>query len=137
MITHISFARVVLLALSVGASVLAGCRDGQIIVQEYRRVASPDARWEVVLEQIDNGLGFGQGLLVNEIHVQPAGSRVTYHGNESVTCVFWVAASEPPTVEWIAPRRLVVTRFGSKQPGREIARYMDVEIEYRTIDRPI
>ena len=125
-----SLERVVLLAIC--ACALASCKDGQPIVLKTTRVASPDATWEVVLEQIDNGLGFGQGLLLNEIHVQPTGSRVTYHGNESVTCVYWaVTESEMAKVEWVAPRRVLVTYAGSNEPGRQISRYMDVDIEYR------
>jgi hypothetical protein len=127
--------RVVLFALSICACTLAGCNDGWPIVKKTSRVASPDAMWEAVLEEVDNGLGFGQGVLFHEIHIQPPGTRVTYHLNESVTCVYYVGASpEAPKMEWVSARRLVVTYSGLDEPGRQIREYMDVEIEYRRVD---
>lgn len=121
-----------LFALLVCASSLAGCRDGEPIVQEMTRVASPDSQWEAILEQVDNGLGFGQGMAYHEIHIQPVGSRVTYHGDESASLVFYieVTSEPPPRLEWAGQRRLVVAHSAAVTPGRQLERYMDVDIQY-------
>jgi hypothetical protein len=98
---------------------------------ETTRIPSPDSHWEAIVEKVDNGLGFGQGAAFHEIHIQPVGSRVTYHGNESASVIFYVGiAAEPFIVEWTGERRLRVTHSALETPGRQVSRYMDVDIQY-------
>lgn len=121
-------------ALCLFAWSLASCTDGQPIVLETTRIASPDSRWEAILEKVDNGLGFGQGMVFDEIHVQSMGSPVVYHGSESVGLVFYAEAlSGSPTVRWVGEQRLEVAHSASVKPTRQVQRLMDVEIEYRLL----
>jgi hypothetical protein len=126
--------RVIVLA---GAFALAGCKDGIPIVLSSSSVASPDARWEATLDEVDNGLGFGQGRAFYELHLQEHGAKVVRRCEESVSCVFYVeetANNGKPTTEWTAPRRLTVKYRTSTTPIRQVPRYMDVQIDYRPIE---
>ena len=40
------------------------------------------------MERVDNGLGFGQGAVYDEVHVQRARTAVTEHGDRSDSVVF-------------------------------------------------
>ena len=69
-------------------AVCAGCQDGIPIVLESHRVPSPDNAVEAIVERVDNGLGFGQGAVYDEVHVQRARTAVTEHGDRSDSVVF-------------------------------------------------
>ena len=122
--------------LLVGAVVLAGCKDGIPIVLSSSSVASPDARWEATLEEVDNGLGFGQGRAFFELHIQDKGAKVVRRCDESVSCVFCLeeTSDDKPTIEWTGPRHLTVKYRAATAPLRQAPRYMDVQIEYRAIE---
>lgn len=119
-----------------GACALAGCKDGVPIVLNSDSLASPDARWTATLEQVDKGLGFGQGQAFFELHIHDPGTNVTSRCEESVSCVFQIeqTSHDKPSMAWTGPRLLTVTYQASTAPLRHVARYMDVQIEYRPID---
>jgi len=129
-----------ILAMIACAFIGAGCDDGNPIVLNSSRVASPDGRWEATLEQVDNGLGFGMGRWLYEIHVQPAGTVVMYHGDPSITSVFYAdevsdAEKYRPEVKWVGPRQLVV-RYpmqNTAPPAKALRGIMDVKIAYEAV----
>ena len=44
-----------------------------------RRLPSPDGQSVAIVESVDNGLGFGQGMLYDEVHVGPTDHRTVGH----------------------------------------------------------
>lgn len=39
----------------------------------------PDRRWVATLEEVDNGAGFGIGMLYDEVHIHHPDETITYH----------------------------------------------------------
>jgi hypothetical protein len=118
----------------------AGCDDGTPVVLESRRVPSPDKTLEAIVERVDNGLGFGQGALYDEVHVLRAGSPVLEHGDPGGSVLFYVMQDTntdvPVTASWIGPRRLVITYDGRRTPGRIVRQFGDISVDYSPVIQP-
>ena len=112
----------------------AGCEGGTPVVIESQRVPSSDKVLEVVVERVDNGLGFGQGAVYDEIHVVRRGTPVLKHGDHSNTVLFYVMeetdADNRATASWRGPRQLVITYDGRRTPGHFVRRLGDVSVGY-------
>lgn len=61
--------------------------EAEPIVGQVDQFPAPDGDWIATLELVDNGLGFGQGMLYDEVHVHRRGTPVTTHGNPSDSSV--------------------------------------------------
>jgi hypothetical protein len=118
----------------------AGCSDGVPIVLESSRVPAPDSDWVATVERVDNGLGFGQGALYDEIHVAKAGTEIDNHGDPSHSGIFYVMeetdADLRATASWAGPRRLVISYDARRSPGRMLRQAGDVTIDYEPTRPP-
>ena len=111
-----------------------GCSDGQPILLNSYVITSPNSKMEAVVERLDNGLGFGQGRLIDEIHIKSAKIRAIDHGSDSATSAFYIEAipdRDLPVVEWIDDQHLSVRYSNPNEPGRQISDLMGVELRYR------
>lgn len=115
------------------AALVSSCTDEEPIVLKSDRIPSPDSTRELIVEHIDNGLGFGMGRNVVEMHVQDAGTPVTFHGDGSATVVFYVVeehAADPPVIKWVGGDRVTVSYSNVNQPGKKLEHFMGVNFEY-------
>lgn len=119
---------------------LVGCEDGIPIASETSRALSPDRKTVAVVEGVDNGLGFGQGMYCDEIHVGPADLSIVSHGEPDPSVVFYAAQSSssdrPPTLQWLDAQHLVVTYDGAREPHKLLSNVDGIQIEYRPSASP-
>jgi hypothetical protein len=91
------------------------------------------------VEQVDNGLGFGQVAVYDEIHVVLRGTPVLIHGDRSNSVLFYVMEETDTdiraTASWRGPRQLVITYDGRRTPGHVDRRLGDVAVDYAPIIR--
>ena len=112
------------------------------IVQDSSDLLSPDSRWTATLERVDNGLGFGQGALYDEVHVShPHAWRFLWrHGNPDKSVVFYVEVTDTdgnrPTLQWADAHHLVIKYPDQNKPGRQFPHFEDITITYDTFPRP-
>ena len=64
------------------STTLCGCGP---VVQNSSDVTSPDLQWTATLELVDNNLGWGQGLLYDEIHLSPQSPGGFFGSMETLT----------------------------------------------------
>ena len=78
-----------------GLILLSGCER----VQDASEFPSPDSQWVAILEHIDNGAGFGQGELFEEVSLnRPNMWRYLFsHGAPDSSVVFRMTAAFSPT----------------------------------------
>lgn len=121
-----------------GSITLPGCGGPSILSSS--ELLSPDSHWSVTLEHVDNGLGFGQGLLYDEVHLSaPNPWRFFWrHGEPDKSVIFYVAAADGylPKVRWIDPQRLLVFYPACNTPGRAVTQLESVSISYETFPVP-
>jgi hypothetical protein len=117
--------------------------DGQPMVGECIDVSSPNGSWIATLEVVDNGLGFGQGMLYDEVHLRRPNETLSSHGDRADSAVFYIDAMggshERPRLTWRDATHLVIG-YDSKisesgRPGKRVTRFHGVSIEY-LIDHP-
>jgi hypothetical protein len=71
---------------------------------------NPGGTFIAVVEKVDNGMGFGQGMLYDEIHLLRHGEAVAGHGDESKTSIFYLGdAAAAPEVRWTDDQHLSVS----------------------------
>jgi hypothetical protein len=106
--------------------------------------ASPDGRWIATSETVDNGLGFGMGMMYYEIHVRRPNERIKTHGDADDTTVFYIHTDgRQPRPTWLDARHLLIEHEvfddhgKAMEPGRHDARHDDVQIVYRGLPPPI
>jgi len=118
----------------VALACLLAARSDEPIVLSVKRINSPDGRTSAVIEELDNGLGFGLGALYQELHVVGATEVPRSHGERSRTVVFYVNTSEyrgsPIEAIWLSAKQLQVKYGKSLKPGRQDRRLGGVTIEY-------
>ena len=74
----------------------------------------PGGRYIAVVEKVDNGMGFGQGMRYDEIHLVRRGDAISGHGDDSKTSIFYIGdAPAAPQVHWTDDRQLSVSYAGS------------------------
>jgi len=119
---------------------LAGCDDGKPIATEKSRLLSPDRLSVAVLEGVDNGLGFGQGMYYDEIHVGPADLSISDHGDLDPSVVFYAAqeasTDNAPSLHWLDARHLVVSYDLARKPQKLVAEVSGIKIEYQPSAKP-
>jgi len=111
-----------------------GCDDGIPIVLDSERAPSPDNILDAIVERVDNGMGFGQGAVYNEIHVLMRGSSVLVHGDASVSVVFCaeeeINVDNRVTAHWVSARHLVINYDPRRFCGIRAKRFGDILIDY-------
>ena len=123
-------------ALSAISWALAGCSDGVPTVLESETVVSPGSQAIAVVELIDNGLGFGQGLAYSEIHVGPASFKVSSHLERTPDSTLAFLAPlygddfSRSSVKWMDDQNLVVTYGMNVRPNTRKQKVGDVFISY-------
>jgi hypothetical protein len=85
--------------------------------------ANPSGTFTAVVEQVDNGMGFGLGMQYDEIHLLRRGEAITDHGDASPSTIFYIGgdASAAPQVRWIDDRHLAVSYTQSMEVHAEHA----------------
>jgi hypothetical protein len=114
--------------------------DGRPLVGKIIDYSSPDMQWIATLEEVDNGLGFGQGMLYDEVHIRHPDERILEHGNDAKSAVFYADAmgksSTRPRIKWIDSTHLLITyspaRLESTGPGRVLGKFHGIAIAYVT-----
>lgn len=109
------------------------------VVEQSTAYPSPDLQWQATLERVDNGLGFGLGVLYYEVHVQETGILSARHGERNPSVVFYVDSegAEPPRIRWIDGRHLAIEyQAGPHEPGRTLDRVAEITIEYQRGGHP-
>jgi len=126
------------LALLFFVILLAGCEDGDPIVKRSQAYPSPDSIYAATLEEVDNGLGFGQGALYEEVHITRRGESVGAHGNPGRSVVFYVESTykvgSGVKVSWLDSRHLRVEYSRDLHPGRALSNWDGVAIEFLTME---
>jgi hypothetical protein len=112
------------------------------VVQNSSDVTSPDLQGTATLELVDNNLGWGQGLLYDEIHLSPTKSWRLFwkHGNPDRSVIFYVVSGDTgigaSSVRWNDSRHLVVRYPDCHIPGRALPGLESVEISYEVFPIP-
>ena len=114
---------------------ITGCSP---VVIDSARIPSPDGTMQAIVERVDDGLGFGQGGLFNEVHVQLRGTWALVHGEPSHTVVFYAEVGENgdtgATVRWVDARHLLITYNSQRTAlGRHLRRLGPVVIDYSPV----
>ena len=113
--------------------------DDGPIVGECVDVSSPNGSWIAALEKVDNGLGFGQGMLYHEVHLRRPNETISSHGDRAESAVFYIdamgASRESPRLNWRDATHLVIA-YDSKisqsgGAGKRIASFHGISIEYQ------
>ena len=117
---------------------LAGCEDGKPIVGRSQAYPSPDGGFTATLEEVDNGLGFGQGALYDEVHLTRQGEAVGEHGDPGPSVIFYAEsaykAGSEVKVTWIDGRHLRVEYTRERRPGRAVSQLDGVAIEFQPME---
>ena len=113
---------------------LSACSEGTPIVVESHQVPNPSGTLVATVEVVDNGLGFGQGALYDEIHISPPGSSAFRHGDPDSSVAFYAESTyekgHPPSVAWVSNSLLRVTLDPLAKPGRQQSSLNGASIEY-------
>ena len=125
------FSRLVMLVFACG---LAGCDDGNPIVTQSQEFPSPDGAYTATLELVDNGLGFGQGALYDEVHLRHRGEYIGEHGEPGGSVVFYAESTyqgkSDIRLTWLDGRHLRVEFDRNQRPGRALGALSGVAIEF-------
>lgn len=113
---------------------LAGCEDGKPIVGRSQAYPSPDGAFTATLEEVDNGLGFGQGALYDEVHLTRQGEAIGKHGDSGRSVIFYAESDykvgSEVKVTWIGSRHLRVEYGREQHPGRAVRKLDGIAIEF-------
>lgn len=100
---------------------------------------SPDDRVIATLEELDNGLGFGQGMLHDEIHIHRPSEKIADHGDDDKSVIFYAnsmgrQSDAKPKIKWIDSSHLLIVyspgRIDGGTPGKAINEYGNIQISY-------
>lgn len=112
---------------------LTACSDAPIALSSQRS-ASPDGKRSAVVEKLDNGLGFGLGAIMHEVHVVGATEEVRTHGNGSRSLVFYADTTDyrgpPITVKWLSSNQLQINYGKLLTPERKERHLGEISVEY-------
>jgi hypothetical protein len=113
--------------------------DGQPIIVNRSELTSPDGTWVATLEAVDNGLGFGQGVLYDEVHIRRPNESIPNHGDSARSAVFFIdamgASGEPPYLTWRDATHLIISydtkRSNENGPGKCLRGFHGISIDCR------
>ncbi|MFS2007307.1 hypothetical protein ACEN9F_27205 [Duganella sp. CT11-25] len=101
--------------------------------------SSPDNRLVATLEELDNGLGFGQGMLYDEIHIHRPDEIIADHDDDDRSAIFYAnsmgrQSAEKPKIKWVDSSHLLIVyssqRINGGAPGKTIEEYRGIRISY-------
>lgn len=132
-----------LTALALLLSAHLGClfqKDGIPNVIRSSRITSPNSQWDAVLDTVDNGLGFGMGLLYEEVHLERKGAVPLVHGDPGKTVIFYVEKADydhnEVTASWTDSSHLVIEYAGNETYGPRVPMLGNVSITFHQISKP-
>jgi hypothetical protein len=79
-----------LLGVAIG---LSACSEGVPRVVQATQVESPSRNVAATVEVVDNGLGFGQGALYDEIHLGPSRHGSFAHGDKDESVIYYAEST--------------------------------------------
>jgi hypothetical protein len=83
---------------------------------------SPDGAFVAVSERVDDGAGFVEGPVHDEVHLLRRGDSVTDHGNHGKTSIFFIEdRGEAPQLHWTDGTHLSI-RYHEGQDNRPFTR---------------
>jgi hypothetical protein len=141
---------IITMGLGLAVSFLVACVyafsqwDGdKPIVITSSELESPSKDWIATQETVDNGLGFGQGMVYDEVHIRAPNETISNHGDRAESTVFYIeamgASGEPPRLIWRDSTHLIISYDGSKRtgngPGKGLTNFHGISIEYRPVPR--
>ncbi|MES2115833.1 MAG: hypothetical protein V4578_11820 [Pseudomonadota bacterium] len=127
------------LLIVVGGYTLRYALKTKPLLGQVEDFSSPDNRLVATLEDLDNGLGFGQGMLYDEIHIHRPDERVADHGDDDRSAIFYANSmgrqtDEKPKIKWIDASHLLIVysprRIDGGTPGKAIKEYDGIQITY-------
>ena len=103
------------------------------------KLPSPDGKWIATLESVDNGLGFGQGMIYDEVHISRPNETITSHGDGVESVAFYIDAAERPGKEpylaWRDATHLIIgydkKTSTTHRPGKCLSKLNSVSVEYQ------
>jgi hypothetical protein len=123
----------------VGGYSLRHALKAEPLLGQVEDFSSPDHRLVATLEELDNGLGFGHGMLYDEIHIHRVDERVADHGDDDRSAIFYANSmgrqtDEKPKIKWIDSSHLLIVyspgRIDGGTPGKAIKEYDGIQITY-------
>lgn len=123
------------------ALLLTACSNGPNtpLVLEATRTLSPDSRWEVTVERVEDRSGLG--ITYHEVHVHEPNAGIALHGNHDASVVFYMKSDhrthDRPVVEWTEAGKLKIRYPRASAPGKMATAHASVGIEYETFALPL
>jgi len=115
-------------------------RSSAVVTATLGRQFSPDSQWEAILEEVDNGLGFGLGATFQAIYLHKSHTSIDKHPNgiHDDAIVFYIDSEQLetniPKFHWVNSRHLAIDYKNTHNPGKIDYRFNDIFIEYRVFD---
>jgi hypothetical protein len=112
--------------------------DDRLFVVRHTDLASPNGRLIATLEEVDNGLGFGQGMSYDEVHIRPPNETISVHGDSAASVVFYTESrgnpDARPSLQWRDDTHLVIgydrASNVSGSAGKHLSSFHDIAIAY-------
>lgn len=129
---------VTLIAVS-GGYTIRNSFKAEPLIGYVNNFPSEDNQWIATLEEVDNGLGFGQGMLYDEIHIHHPGEVIADHGENDRSAIFYAnsmgrQSDERPQIQWIDSTHLLITyspsRIEGGMPGKALKLYGGIHVSY-------
>lgn len=110
------------------------------LLGQVKDFPSPDKRWVATVEAVDNGLGFGLGMLYDEVHIHHPDEKIENHGDDDRSTIFIANAvgesAKGPQIKWIDSTHLLITydpaRIEGSEPGKALKGFREIGINYHT-----
>jgi hypothetical protein len=123
--------------LVASAVILIGCSDGPQVLSSTD-YPSPDSKLVALLESVNNGLGFGLGLMYDEVHIRVPTYVIRNRGEDEISTIFYIEKTYTtsgdtinPSVEWIDAKHLLVKYPNLHAPGKALTNFGVVNVEYQ------
>jgi hypothetical protein len=110
------------------------------LVGQVDNFPSANGQWVATLEEVDNGLGFGQGMLYDEVHIHHPDERIADHGDDDKSAIFYAnsmgKSGKRPQIKWIDSTHLLITyspaTIDGGTPGKALKEFHGILIDYDT-----
>lgn len=120
--------------------IIQAVREDTSKILQHADFVSPDKQWTATLETVDNGAGFGQGMVYYEVHLRRPGEKVADHGDQDDSSIFYIEKMDDartPQLNWSDASHLSIaydtTTRSKTQPGKHLAKFHNVVIMYQTL----
>lgn len=110
------------------------------VVGQVDNFSSSDKQWVATLEEVDNGLGFGLGMLYDEVHIHRPNEKISDHGDDGNSVIFYVSSmgkvGDRPKIKWLDSTHLLISYYPATieggKPGKALRKFQGIFIEYET-----